>query len=271
MKHATWLFSLLSVGVVFVLCMSSLLIQPIDLSCGQYLPLLHESSQLASFISKALHTIQDERHPLCVLEVGTADGTGTTVSLYNALQTNCNRIKRGFQLYTYEVSTSDANKAEETWLTSDCARNRCCVTVVNEIVLDQTVMGRHIMEQIDGPESDAFPGKAFYKKFYTDLEHCIGTEHCGGFFHTKPPCTLDLVLIDGTRFSHAGIMQTILQTHGLTKPSTLFIIEDDFWTEGKESDILKRFWNLIDFETGNPDGEQWPWAYFHVAKLTASI
>jgi hypothetical protein len=86
MKHATWLLGLLSAGVVFVLWISSSCIQPIDLSCGQYLPLLHEKSQLTSFISKALYTIQDERHPLCVLEVGTADGTGTTVSLFNALQ-----------------------------------------------------------------------------------------------------------------------------------------------------------------------------------------
>ena len=227
-------------------------------------------SQLDSFISSALHTIQNEQRPLCVLEVGTADGTGTTVSLFNALKANCVRNRQaGFRLYTYEVSAQEAKKAKTLWSANSCESNSGCVEVVNEIVLDETVMDRFITQQIDGPDSDTFPGKQFYHTFYSDMQHCIGSNECGSFFRTIPPCTLDLVLIDGTRFSHAGIVQTLLQTRGLTSPSTVFIIEDDFWPSesaggGSESRILRQFWNLTEVEEAHPDGEMWPWMSFKI-------
>ncbi len=68
---------------------------------------------------------------------------------------------------------------------------------------------------------------------------------------------------------HAGIVQTLLQTRGLTSPSTVFIIEDDFWPSesaggGSESRILRQFWNLTDVEGAHPDGEMWPWMSFRI-------
>ena len=238
--------------------------------CGYRGNIPPPKSQLASFISKALHKIQNDPHPLCVLEVGTADGTGTTISLFDALQANCVRNRQaGFRLYTYEVNVQAAAKAKNLWLSNSCDRNRGCVEIVNEIVLDEAAMDRFIVQQIDGPDSDAFPGKQFYHTFYSNLQHCIGTNECGSFFHTIPPCTLDLVLIDGTRFSHAGIVQTLLQTRGLTSQSTVFIIEDDFWPSesaggGSESRILRQFWNLTEVEMVHPDGEMWPWVSFRI-------
>ena len=275
MKLTTWLIRLLVVSV-FVLCM---LVQLRDmptnvnrLDCryvSPHIPLPNKP-QLATFIVKALHTIQDDQRPLCVLEVGTADGTGTTASLFDALQTDCIRSHRkGFRLHTYEVDSRAAEKAREAWKTGSCDTNSGCVEVVNEMVLDERVIDQYIMQQIEGPDSASYPGKDFYRKFYSDLSRCIGTSDCGSLFHTVPRCTLDLVLIDSTRFSHAGIMQTILQTPGLAQPSTVFVVEDDFWSTesargGSESWIIRQFWNLTDVETAHPVGEQWPWILFKV-------
>ena len=275
-----WLFRLLAAGV-FVMCTLMHLHKgsPVvkwqtsnhsesSFDCGYSENIPPPKSQLASFISSALRTIQKDQHQLCVLEVGTADGTGTTVSLFNALKASCVRNRQaGFRLYTYEVSAQSVAKAKTLWSANSCESNSGCVEVVNEIVLDETVMDRFITQQIDGPDSNTFPGKQFYHTFYSDMQHCIGTNECGSFFHTIPPCTLDLVLIDGTRFSHAGIVQTLLQTRGLTSPSTVFIIEDDFWPSesgGSESRILRQFWNLTGVEEAHPAGEMWPWMSFRI-------
>ena len=269
MKQNVWLV-LLAVSV-FVLCMcahiSNVLVKPqseintaLCLEVNNH-PLPPPKSQLTTFITKTLQSIHDNQRPLCVLEVGTADGTGTTVSLFHALHTHCAQ-RKGFQLYTYEVDSRNARKARETW------SDRECVEVVNEIVLDEAVMDEFIVQQIEGPESASYPGEEFYRTFYSNLKHCIGTNSCGSYFHTAPPCTLDLVLIDGTRFSHAGIVESV---RGLTSPTTMFIIENDHWTSesalgGSELNILRQFWNLTVVETAHPTGEQWPWVSFKINK-----
>jgi hypothetical protein len=206
-----------------------------------------------------------------VLEVGTADGTGTTASLFDALQTECvHSQRRGFRLHTYEVDAAAAGEAQSAWSARSCSKHSGCVEVVNEIVLDEAVVDEYIMQQIEGPDSAAYPGKDFYHTFYSTLTRCIRTNDCGTFFRTVPQCALDLVLIDGTRFSHAGIIQTLLRMPGLVRPSTVFVVEDDFWETadtvrgGRESQIIRRFWNLTDVKVEQPAGEQWQWVSFRI-------
>ena len=108
--------------------------------------------------------IPHSTEPLCVLEVGTADGAGTTVSLFNAMQMGCREENgRDFQLYTYEVLPNLAKDASLFWLSSDR------VKVVNELVLDEHVIDQYIIQRIEGPDGSTFPGKGFYQRFYSEL------------------------------------------------------------------------------------------------------
>ena len=217
---------------------------------------VQEKSELSHFISKGLRLIPPGGEaPLCVMEVGTADGTGTTVSLYASLQNECRRGGgREFLLHPYEGVSDLAREAEKGWKESPN------VKVVNEFVLDKDVIDQFIIKKIEGPDTPTFPGKQFYEQFYSNLK---SNTH-NAFFQTKPECKLDLVLIDSTRFAHAGIIQTILQSN-LTTPTTVFIVEDDFWADnGSELQVVQQFWRLVEVERAHPEGEQWPWALFRI-------
>ena len=220
-----------------------------------------EKSRLSNFIQEGLKMVSVKHTPLCVMEVGTADGTGTTVSLHVALEEQCISERRAWQLYTYEGMPQLALNAKAFW--SDDPS----VTVVNEFVLDGLgLLDEFIIRNIEGPNSTEFPGKQYYQEFYSHLAQKI--EVNGAFFHTKPACgKLDLILIDSTRFAHAGIVQTILQTQNLTTQDTVFVVENDFWSvpaTGSEQRILERLWNLSNIKTAHPMGEQWPWVIFQI-------
>jgi hypothetical protein len=220
----------------------------------------HETTQLSEFISRGLKLIPNSTDPLCVLEVGTADGRGTTVSLFNAMQKKCKQENgREFQLFTYEGLPSLAREAKGFWL------NNTNVVVLNELVLDENTINEYIIQRIEGPEGSTFPGKGFYQRLYSELRENVKSGVFGGFFHTRPECKLDFVLIDSTRFAHAGIIQTILQAADL-KPTTIFLIENDFWppADRNEQSILERFWELTDIVSDHPEGEQWPWLLFRI-------
>ena len=212
-----------------------------------------ERTTLSHFIHEGLRMVPAKHTPLCVMEAGAADGTGTTVSLRVALEERC----RAWQLYTYEGGVL-ARDAEAFW--SDDPS----VTVVNEFVLGgRGVVDEFIIGNIEGPNSTEFPGKPYYQEFYSHL-----ARELDGGFRTKPSCgTLDLVLIDSTRFAHAGIVQTLLQTPNLTTRDTVFVVENDFWSDpaaGSEQRILERLWNLSSVKTAHPMGEQWPWVIFQI-------
>ena len=50
----------------------------------------------------------------------------------------------------------------------------------------------------------------------------------GGFLAHRPPCKPDLILLDPTRYAHAGIVATLIEA-GLATDRTVFVIEDDHW------------------------------------------
>jgi hypothetical protein len=174
-----------------------------------------EKSTLSHFIHEGLRMVPAKHPPLCVMEVGSADGTGTTVSLRVALEERCRSERRAWQLYTYEGIPHLARDAEAFW--SDDPS----VTVVNEFVLGgRGVLDEYVIGNIEGPNGTEFPGKLYYQEVYSHL-----ARELDGGFRTNPSCgTLDLVLIDSTRFAHAGIVQTVLQTPNLTTRDTVFVV-----------------------------------------------
>ena len=80
-----------------------------------------------------------------------------------------------------------------------------------------------------------------------------------------PPCAADLVLIDSSRYSHPGIIATLL-LHNATRPDTVFLVEDDSWlsSSGSERLLLQRHWRLAALSSSHPRGEMWPWITFRI-------
>jgi hypothetical protein len=248
------------------------------------------SSELVELILTAMGMMPVESSPLCVVEVGTGDGSGTTVALMHALYKQCQlAFGRGFHLYTYEGMTSMAQKATDRW-----AHNPK-VTVINEHVMDEDLLDPFVIAHIEGPDSDEYPGKPFHVRGYAAMRR---GDFGSGFLRTRPPCAADLVLIDSSRFAHAGIVATLLRAplappgevdpraagwgrvnaagDGGPAPGaaamaargrSVFVVEDD-WAPpagAGERAVLARHWRLLDLIDARPAGEMWPWFVFRVA------
>lgn len=228
------------------------------------------NSQLSAFIENSLEKVKVNDNPLCVMEVGTADGSGTTVALHHALHSQCSRVGgRSFTITTYEGLPQLARDAKELW------KDQASVTVVNELVITDNNIDKYVIPVIEGPEGGEFPGTGFYKKLYGATRDNVNRGELGGFFKTKPMCgVMDIVLIDSTRYAHAGIIATLLSSQSdngqhLIQPDTVFILENDFWpgshsSDGNERRILERYWILRNVTEEHPIGEQWPWISFKI-------
>jgi hypothetical protein len=271
--------------------------------CGPESQLSSELSELGELIFTAMHMISVESSPLCVVEVGTGFGSGTTVALMDTLYQQCLlTYGRDFHLYTYEGDSQIAKQAADLWA------HHPKVTVINENVMDEDLLEPYVLAHIQGPDSDTFPGKSFYERVYATMHHSGGS----GFLRTRPPCAADLVLIDSTRFAHAGIVATLLRapppspadpeppeepdppaaggggvrarTAGgafapvppgararaamAARGRTVFVVEDDWAppTGDGERAVLERHWRLEDLVEARPDGQEWPWFVFRVAE-----
>jgi len=205
--------------------------------------------------------IPTSKPTLCIMEVGTAAGAGTTIKLFSALYDQCVGGGREFILHGYEGDPVLAATAKERWRGhSDNVQVTC------QLVMHADLMDKYVIQNIEGPESDVFPGHAFYTRLYTGTPDRVNRGEFCGFFPAPPTmCSPDLVLIDGTRFATAGIVATLLQN--LTRPETVFVVEDDFWEGalGSERRILERYWRLVDVDAAHPKGEMWPWMIFRIA------
>ena len=233
---------------------------PTPIDCGVRNNEPHDSD-LATFIGKAIHMIPASKTqaPMCIMEVGTAAGAGTTIKLFSALYDQCVGGGREFMLHSYEGDPALAATAKERWRAH--SHN---VRVTCQLVMHVEFMQRFVIRNIEGPESDDFPGRGFYTRLYLGTPDRVSRGEFCGFFPSPPSCSPDLVLIDGTRFATAGIVATVLN---LTRPETVFVVEDDFWdipAPGSERRILERHWRLVDVEAAHPRGEMWPWLMFRV-------
>ena len=61
---------------------------------------------------RSLIMIPDHRHTLCVIEVGTADGRGTTLALIRSLDSWCRKTARSWRLFSYEGLPDKYNSAK---------------------------------------------------------------------------------------------------------------------------------------------------------------
>jgi hypothetical protein len=179
--------------------------------------------------------------------VGTADGSGTTVALNDALHQRCLPPGgRSFDITSYEGIPALAQAATERWAGHDN------VHVINELIITQDNIRDFVLPAMIGaPEGEEFPGRGFYERLYASTHL--------SFFHTPPVCGLaDLVLIDSTRYAHAGIMVTLLD--GLVHPDTVYVVENDLGVRAE----IEKHWRLRDVEADHPAGEQWPWISFRI-------
>ena len=194
------------------------------------------SSQLGDFIAKAIRVVSKGGAPICVIEVGTA-----TVALNHALYERCIPPGgRSFDITSYEGMPEMAQAAASRWEGHDN------VHIINELVITRENIQKYVLPAIEGAP-DGFPDMQVYGNMQ------------GNFFLTPPTCgAADLVLIDSTRYAHAGIVATLKE--GLVHDETVFVVEDD-------SDVraeLEKHWKLRDVVTSQPAGEQWPWIRFRI-------
>jgi hypothetical protein len=138
--------------------------------------------------------------------------------------------------------------------------------VMPEMPIAEEFLHKFIIQGIEGPNGDQYPGTGYYQKLYSEIPAKVAKGELGGFFKVKPDCIADLVLIDSTRYIYPGIIATLL-AHNLTRRDTVFLIENDFWSspDGDERRLLERHWRLADVSAAAPAGEAWPWLTFRIA------
>lgn len=227
---------------------------------GQVRPV---SDSLSELITVARTLIKPGINPICIMEVGTGDGSGTTVSLFNTMLMSCRNESehRDFRIHTYEGLPSLAQRAVKFW------EGERRVTVVNELAILDDTIAKHILPLVTSLSNLDFPGRGFYIHFYNNHNNKVAKGIYGKHLKTLPNCTLDLVLLDGARFSHIGVIHTLLSMGNLTSPNTVYLVENDHWTEpynGDQIGVLNTTWSLTDVHRSTPSGQMWPWAAFKI-------
>ena len=228
-------------------------------SCGHKW-ITSDQSAMGVVVSEAINMVPRKKKALCVIEVGTADGSGTTMKIFDALYRHCVSVGgRQFVLYAYESSRDLAAKASQLW------RKQSNVEVFTEFVMDELFFDLASPGSIQGPDGDVFPGRGFYENFYRQIGSKIRTGEFGPFLKTIPPCIADLVVIDSTRYTHPGIITTLMMKN-ITSPDTVFLIENDSWStpDCSEERLIQQHWHLSGLSSSHPRGEMWPWITFRI-------
>ena len=191
---------------------------------------------LNAFITTASRKVPKTSAPLCVIEVGSADDS--TMALNDALHRRCVIPGgRSFDITSYEGIPELAKVAADLWIEHDN------VHILSELMITEENIHKYVSPVIDA--LDDFPGRSFYERLYASTKR--------DFFHTPPACgAADLVLIDGTRYAHAGIMATLL--NGLTHADTVYVIEDNLNVRAE----LDMHWRLRDVVT------EYQWISFRI-------
>eukprot|EP00802_Teleaulax_amphioxeia_P019698 Tamp_19940.p1 GENE.Tamp_19940~~Tamp_19940.p1 ORF type:complete len:371 (-),score=27.54 Tamp_19940:73-1185(-) len=178
-------------------------------------------------LNKALARVPAGNGAICALEVGTADGAGSTMALVSVLNNRCQSEGRAWTLYTYEGQKTEFRKASHVW------RGQDGVHVINEMVLSRANLHKNVLPLIDAPPGSAYPGREHYAAKYKATQDLMQRGTLGGFLRTRPQCSragnvLDFVSIDSTRYTGIGILQTLLD-EGLADHETVFAMENDNW------------------------------------------
>lgn len=219
------------------------------------------------------------RDSVCALEVGTADGRGTTMALTKALDHYCRAHKRPWTLYGYEGLKKESAQAGSLWQMQQrgpyATRG---VHVINELVMTEENLRNWVLPLIDAIPGQTYPGKNFYEATYRNTRHLMREGKMGGFFSTLPPCArqagrrLDLVSIDTTRHTNVGVLQTLL-SHRVVDEHTVFVMENDIWNSAQRTSLtaaafVARHAALRDVVEYPKSGHDWPWVTF---RLNSSV
>ena len=121
------------------------------------------SIELGQLIAMAIDMIPKRDDPLCVLEVGTADGSGTTVKLFAALHAQrASPGGRNFTIHTYESEPVLAMLAARRW------EAHPEVQVVCDMLMLEEALQRYVLGGMEGPAGDEYPGVGYYERVYRD-------------------------------------------------------------------------------------------------------
>jgi len=167
-------------------------------------------------------------------------------------------------IHSYEGGKSLFKTAKKHW-----GSNKRIV-LHNELVMTKENLAKYVVANIKGPPGTEWPGRGYYEKYYGGTEELIATGEIGGWFATEPPCKADIILIDGTRFTHAGIVATLLQHKNIWGRDTVWLAENDGGKEASEQEILESIWKLggLTVEPPSPadppSRQDHPWMVFRV-------
>jgi hypothetical protein len=208
--------------------------------------------------------LQASTGPLCVLEVGTADGRGTTMALVKSLDTLCRGTGRRWRLFSYEGLVKLYGTARQIWQSQEG------VSVINELVMTDKNLETMVLPYIDAPPGKVFPGREFYEGVYRGTKGQMQRGEMGSFLGQVPECgrgVLDFVSIDTTRHTFAGILQSLVDK-GAVDEQTVYVMENDFWTKGNggrdtAATMISRFFEVRDL-VEHRSGHDFPWVSFRL-------
>lgn len=210
-----------------------------------------DSTQLMSLFTNIVKKTCEHCTSFLAIEVGTMFGMGTTKHLYQSIS---NRYTQ-FQLWTYE------GISERFCFARNHLKDFENLFIVNELVTNEKMLTCMILPEtgsvLSSPDGPTY--SEIYKKTPLNIEKGL----MGGWFKTHPVGrTADLVVIDSTRFTHTAIVEALNSVNGLISSDTVFLVENDYWENTDEIAILRKYFDLENIETFNPDGEMWPWVTF---------
>ena len=156
-----------------------------------------------------------------ILEIGTANGKGTTMYLYNYFAER----NKSFHINSYEGIDSQYELAKEFW------EEAYDVSIHNKFFCDVDDIKELVIPNIIGEEPDLT--KEHYEREY-------GKTMKTGKFEDTIDYKPDIVFVDCWRFCHAAVINKCKQ---FCDENTIFIMEDDFQSYGEEK-ILKKYFEL---------------------------
>lgn len=214
---------------------------------------------------RSLLTIPDHKHALCAVEVGTADGRGTTLALMRSLDSWCRKTARSWRLFSYEGLSNKYGSAKKF------LKDEEHVEIVNELVMTQNNLDNMVLPYIDAPTGQSFPGLEFYQGVYQKTTHMMKDGKIGRFLVTRPTCArngvADFVSIDTTRYTFAAILQTLVDKK-MVDMNTVFVMENDYWiksdgTRDTALEMVSRFFGILDVQH-YASGHDFPWVSFRI-------
>lgn len=174
-----------------------------------------------------------------VVEVGSGGGQGSTVALHRAL------VATGhpFQLIGYEGDTELAAQASEYWGGTKNAR------IVNEYFMRREDLELAVKPRIAPSDRETY------------VPWFDAAAQAQNFMVTPPPRPIDLLFIDGVRYTHLAILRA---SQAWLEPETVVLMEDDIPEYGELAIVGSEF-ELREVTKHEIGEHPWPLVEFRIA------